>query len=345
MKKIIYKIKLALVVSAVFFSVKVQAQDEVGGSFAGSPEDATKLVSAYLNPLFKGFGTGLNSGWTNSAKSIGTFRFDLRISASGSFVPTKDQSYDVSKLGLTTMTPKNPNSTTGPTVFGADTEGAEMQINGITSASFKLPQGTGIHIVPAPQVQLAVGLPKNIDVMLRYVPETKISDDAGKIGLFGAGIKVEVLPLILGKANKIVPVDVALVGGYNQLNYSLPLDVNNNGAPSNQELNLKFTGYNVEAIVSKKLLFFTPFASVGYQTSTTNLSALGSYEFDVPKTISNPTGKQTFTNPITINQKDIDGMRASLGMQIKLAFFKIYGSYTVAQYSYVNAGIGLGIGK
>ncbi|MGV3546209.1 MAG: DUF6588 family protein, partial [Pedobacter sp.] len=33
------------------------------------------------------------------------------------------------------------------------------------------------------------------------------------------------------------------------------------------------------------------------------------------------------------------------GFQLKLAVLKLFASYTLSEYNYVNAGIGLGIGK
>ncbi len=37
--------------------------------------------------LFKGFGNGLNGGWTNTAKTKKLLHFELRITATGAFTP------------------------------------------------------------------------------------------------------------------------------------------------------------------------------------------------------------------------------------------------------------------
>lgn len=344
-RKLSMALKSGMVLSAFLFSSNLKAQDDVGELFKSGPADATKLVNAYMSPLFRGLGVGLNSGWTNTAKTKNTLRFDLRITATAAFVPSSDQTYDVRNLGLQNIRPDNANVTTGPTAMGDDAEGALMRLyaNGTpTSETFRLPQGSGIHFVPAPQVQLTVGLPKNIDISLRYMPDTKLGD-FGTIGLYGVGAKVEVLPLILGKTEKLIPVDVAVLAAITRLNYNLPLEVGDNPNP-NQNIDLKLNGFNLEAIISKKLLFFTPFASVGYNSSNTDLRALGTYEFDTPTPL-NPNAKTTFNDPVTIKQTDLSGMKASVGFQMNLAFFRIYASYTAAKYSYANAGIGFGIGK
>jgi hypothetical protein len=213
--------------------------------------------------------------------------------------------------------------------------------NGIpTGKFFNLPQGVGFHLVPSAQIQATLGLPKNIDVTLRAMPKIKLGDDLGSLSMIGFGAKVELLPLFMGStAEKLIPVDIAIAGGFTQYKYSLELNIDN-VANSDQHIEAKFNGINFDAIVSKKILFFTPFASIGYQTSNTNLKALGTYKFATSATTS-----ATYVDPISVKQTDIDGVRGSLGFQLKFGFFKLYGSYTAAKYSMVNAGIGLGIGK
>jgi len=346
MKKKRSLLKHLIVFSAFLLPLNLMAQQDVGDLFKSGPADATKLIDAYMNPLFKGLGVGLNSGWHNTAKTKNFLRFDLRFTGTAAFAPTKDQSYNAGNLGLQNIKPATGQNGIGPTALGDDNEGSTMDIlvNGLPSGkTFKLPQGSGIHFAPSPQVQLTVGLPKNIDISLRLVPSIKLGDDAGKINMFGIGAKIELLPLIMGKSDKLIPFDLALALGLTRLNYNLPLDVNN-GKYTNQEIDIKINGFSAEAIISKRILFFTPFASVGYNSSNSTLKALGSYDFDSP-TIGNPNNQQTFTDPVNLKNSEINGLKASLGFQLNLAFLRVYGSYTAAQYSYVNAGIGFGIGK
>lgn len=339
--------KIALALGSFLFPLQLFAQRDVEGLFKSGPEDATKLVNAYMNPLFKGLGIGLNSGWNNTAKSLGFLRFDLRITGTMAFVPTADRSYDVNTLGLQNIRPATAGGpSTGPTAFGSDQQGANMRLynNGTpTNETFRLPQGSGLNFVPSPQIQLTVGLPRNIDVSLRYVPKIKLGSDAGKLGMFGAGAKAELFPLILGKRENLIPFNLAVALGFTRLNYSLPLHVNTTEANSNQKVEVKVNGFSSELILSKKLLAFTPFASVGYNSANSTLKALGSYQFDTP-TLLDPNRTTTFNDPISI-KNDLDGFRASLGFQLDLAFFRLYGSYTAAKYQYVNAGIGFGFGK
>jgi len=338
MEKKFKALKNTVLLSAFLLPLNLMAQDEVGDLIKGTPSDATKLINAYANPAFKGFGLGLNSGWANSAKSIGVFRFDLRITVTAAMSPKKDQTFDVNTLELQTLKPTNPANTISPTVTGEDKEGVEMISTTASSPQpFKLPKGLGFNYVPSPQVQLTVGLPKNIDVSLRYSPTIDL-DENGKFSLFGIGAKVEILPLILGKTGKLLPFDLAVAGGYTKLKYDIPLDVNN-GQYSDQVLKTEFGGFSAEAIISKKLSIFTPFASLGYNTAQHKINALGTYDFG-----SLPSDKG-IKDPIKIDEKSINAIKATAGLQLKLAILKLYASYTLSDYNYVNAGIGLGIGK
>lgn len=338
-----YSLKAICAFFLFVMAQKASAQQDVGSLFVSGPADATKLVNAYFDPLYKGLGLGLTDGWTNTAKSKGFLKFDVRVSGSAAFVPQSARSYDVNTLGLSNIKPAPGSSSIGPTAFGNDSEGGKMQVytsNGIpTGKFFNLPQGVGFHVVPSAQIQATLGLPKNIDITLRAMPKIKIGSDLGSLSMIGFGAKVELLPLFMGTTEKLVPVDVAIAGGFTQYKYTLPLNIDNT-ANSDQRIDAKFNGVNFDAIVSKKILFFTPFVSVGYQTSNTNLKALGTYRFATSATTS-----ATYVDPISVKQTDIDGVRASLGFQLKFGFFKFYTSYTQAKYSMLNAGLGFGIGK
>ncbi len=351
----------ALTLITVISSKKVRAQDDISDFFKSSPADAQKLAVAYLNPLFKGFGTGLNSGWNNSAKSKNMLRFELRLGATGAIVPSSDKSFDVTKIGLSNnIRPANTSQTMAPTVAAKSGQGPEMVVyqNNTNNevARFRMPEGANLPLIPGPQLQATLGLPKGIDVTLRAMPKINLGEEAGSIGMIGGGLKIELLPLFVPKTvDKLFPLDLALAVGYTQFTYNKPLDVQpGNAQPaspqdqkdfSTQRIDGKFSGVNVEAIVSKKLALFTPFLSVGYQTAKTEISMLGNYPFVTDENLIGQPTYVTFTDPIKINQKDLNGFRTNLGFQLNLAFFRIYASYTMADYNAVNAGIGFGIGK
>ena len=338
--------------SALNFSAK--AQDGISELLKTAPGDATKLINAYANPLFKGFGTGLNNGWTNTAKTKNLLHFDLRVSLSGVFVPTADKSFDVTQIGLSNNTRlKAGTPAVTPTIAGqsgATPSTLELYSDGgIKVDEFKLPERV-TPIIPAPQIQLTVGLIKNTDVTLRYIPKTKISDNVGSVGMIGFGLKHNIMEDIFGGVGgKLVPFDLALAAGYTRFNYELPLEVRPSGTRvpdagsagktdfSKQRLEGHFSGFNIQALFSKKLAIFTPFAAVGFNTAKTDVGLYGN--FPVSNTLATYT---VYTDPIKINKNSISDVKLDVGFQLDMAIFKFYASGSLAKYKSVTAGIGFG---
>jgi len=344
-------IKISLLVGGVVFSRAVSAQNGVAELAQVGP-DATKLANAYLSPIFKGFGIGLNSGWTNSAHSKNLGRFDFRVGVTGAIVPQKDEMFDVTGLGLSTSVKlKAGQSALSPTAAGDKTNGPIVEIyNGSNKVKeFNLPQGANIPLIPAPQLQATVGLIKGIDVSLRAIPEIKMGD-VGAINMLGGGVKVELLPLIAGKtAGKLLPFDLALALGYTQFSYNKNLDYDSPdgvAVEDNQKIEAKISGLNTQMILSKKLLVFTPFIALGYNTSKTSGGLKGDYRVitgSVP--ITNMPVYSTITDPVSLDKKNFSSFRSDIGFQLNLAVIRFYASYSASEYNSFNAGIGLGIGK
>jgi hypothetical protein len=351
MKKLFTLILLVSIVGA-----NVNAQD-ISGLFKGNSSDVNALINAYTNPLFKGFGNGLNGGWTNTAKTQKFLRFAIRVSVTGSMVPDADKNFDINSLGLANIKPTNPSQSISPT-FGnsSSVAGQNITFTDPTNplAQYKTQLAPGVStIIPAPQVQFTIGLIKNTDLTLRVIPTISVPGGKyGSVGMFGFGVKHNIAQ-DFGTASHLIPFDLAVAVGYTRLSYNDPLtvtpDANNAGVSgstdfSNQSLQGNFSGWNTQVIISKKLLFFTPFASVGYLSSTTDVSLQGNYPFVTGADITGRPKYTTKANPIAINgpASQVSGARADVGFQMSLFLFKIYASYSFAEYQSFNGGIGLG---
>jgi hypothetical protein len=344
----------ALLAAAIFiFMVPgAKAQSNFGQLIQSSPADATKLIENYAGPLFVGLGTGLNSGWNNTAKTKKLLHFDLRISATVAEVPTADKSFDVTQIGLSNHLEVDPASTTNiaPT-FGGSKSGPTplMDIkdnSGNTIGTFNMPNGV-IQYIPAPDIQLTVGVFKNTDLTIRTTPSINIGN-SGSVGMVGFGVKHDIIQDFAGKgAKKIIPFDLAVAVNYNRINYNAALNVQpDNGTQpqsgsqpdfSGQRVQGHFSGLNIQAIISKKLLFFTPFFSAGYQSSNTTFGVYGNYPI-----ITSAGYYTTVTDPVYITETTISGFRIDGGFQLAVIGLRIFVSGSLAQYKSVNGGIGLG---
>ena len=350
--------KLTLLLTLFTISVaSLKAQDSFSGIIKAAPGDATKLLNAYATPLFKGIGVGLNSGWNNTAKTKKLFHFDLRFTASASFVSNSDKSFDVTKIGLSNhVQPADPTKTIAPTFGGEKSnDGPLLNVyddNGHKVESFNTPAGK-LSVIPAPQIQLTIGLLQNTDITIRAIPSINLGNDVGKVSSIGFGIKHDIMQDIVGKtADDLIPFDLSVAFGYSHLSLSVPLTVNpDQGAQpanssqntdfSNQHIEGHFNSYLIQAIISKKLLAFTPFLAVGFNNTHTTAVTVGNYPITTGGTLAGET-YTTFTNPISISQTSLNGVRADLGFQVNVAFFRLYASYSLAQYQSVNAGVGFG---
>lgn len=353
-----------LTVAILFFTIFTARAQSSGGGFAqlikASPGDITKLVQNYVDPLFKGLGTGLNGGWNNTAKAKKLFHFDLRLSASVAFVPEMDKSFDVTKIGLSShVTPKDPSNILAPTIGGAKTAGPTMYINddqGNHINTFIMPQGQlpmlgQSPIIPAPNVQLQFGIIKNTDITVRATPTIDLSNDGGSVSMIGFGIKHDIIQ-DFATEDKIVPFDLAIAVNYNKITYSKPLNVPPNGGSqpvpgnpsadfSTQKFDATVSALDFQAIISKKLHSFTPFFSVSYQTVNSTANIRGN--FPIESTAPGQSGYYVVvSNPVNIDENSISSLRADAGFQLDLGFFKVYASYSVGQYQSVNGGIGFG---
>ena len=331
-----------------------------GSSFSAliqsGPGDATKLVNAYGEPLFKGIGAGLNSGWYNSAKPNKLLHFDLRISVSSSFIPASDKTFDVTQIGLSSnVRPDDPSQTIAQTFGGSThTTGPLMDVydnNDVKVGSFTMPSGK-LGFVPAPQVQLTIGLVQNTDLTVRGIPSITVNG-IGSTSSIGFGIRHDLIQDFVGKGvSKLIPFDLAIAFGYSHLNMNIPLNVQpSNGAQpennaqstdfSNQHIAATFNNLMLQLIFSKKVAFFTPFIAVGYNNTHTAFNTVGNYPVNTGESDGTDT-YTTFPNPININETVLDGFRADLGFQLTPGFFRLYVSGSLAAYKSVNAGIGFG---
>jgi hypothetical protein len=335
-----------------------------GGSFSeiikAAPADADKLVDAYGEPLFRGIGAGLNGGWYNSAKADKLLHFDLRITASAAFVPTSDKTFDVTQIGLSNnVRPDNSSQTIAQTFGGSSSvSGPLLDIyddDGHKVGSFTMPSGK-LSFVPAPQVQLTIGLIQNTDISIRAIPTISITNE-GSVSSIGFGIRHNLIQDFVGKgASKIFPFDLAIAAGYSHLNMNIPLNVqpedgtepastSQNTDFNNQHIAAAFNNFMVQLIFSKKITFFTPFAAVGYNNTRTTFNAVGNYPVTTGESVS-PGGiystYTTYPNPVNISETSVDGFRADLGFQLTPGFFRLYVSGSLAAYKSVNAGIGFG---
>lgn len=335
--------KISLTILLLSFIFNMKAQDGLEAIILASKQDANKLTEAYLNPAMKGLVYGMNSGWYHSAKTHKKFGFDISISLSASMVPSKDEIFKFADLGLSTSTTST--SLTGATVAGSNSLEAPVKvsttIDGQTvTAQFNMPGGIKedlpLNAVPSPSVQFSLGLPKQFDVMIRFVPEVRSDDVTGNI--LGIGLKKEITDWfgIIGKT----PLHISLLGAYTKMNVNYNIQNSSSIQGSNQEASFSLNSYTIQAIASLNFPIINFYGGIGYSAGTSDLKMKGTYNLNYNTSLPAPnnTKQVILTNPLNIDFK-ASGMRATLGTRLSLGFFKIFGDYTIQDYNTISAGI------
>jgi hypothetical protein len=352
--------KLPIVVLGfiLLFSQNLKAQFNFEQLIRSGPADAERLVDAYSRPLLYGFGLGMNSGWSNTAQTLGPLHFDLRVIGTGSLVPSSKQSFDVTQIGLSSnLRPSDPSKVISPT-FTGDTRnnGPWMDLfdgNGNKLIAFELPKAIIGRFIPTPQLQLTAGFFGNTEIMLRAAPKIRLGEHFGAISLFGIGIKHNLVRDFIPKEIKKTPFDLSLLLGYNTLKYSRPLDLHplpemipENEQQiadfTNQEVFARFDNYLLQATISKQFSVFTPFLSIGYSISGARLALKGNFPI-VNSIRDNQIAYITYSDPFGLERTYLRTFRGDVGFQVKLPVIRIYASYGFSGgYGMLTGGLGLG---
>jgi hypothetical protein len=373
-------LQFALLSGASICSVQaVLAQDDMSIFLKSGLDNGNKLINAYASPMLNSFGTGLNAGWFNTAKPHGALGFDFTFSTNLVLAPTSAQTFDVNSLGLSSQMQVLNGKNTSQTVFGSnkDDENPELGLfaryPGATQdslmSSFRLPAGSGVNFFPVPTAQLTVGVGYGTDVSVRFLPT--ISSGDFKVGMIGGAIKHDFKQWIPGM--KELPFDLSAMVGFTTMNADFKMEAmgadpadnytynpNSNKTYDNQALSFKSTAWTTNVIISKKLLFFTPYAALGYQSSSTTLTMQGDYpltdvnaNFDITKAYGTPgyNAADPNSHPRVVKElKDplevkgtIGSFRATAGFRLKLAILTIHADYTYSEYSVASIGVGLNV--
>lgn len=321
----------------------LKAQDGLEAILLTGTQDASKLTKAYINPVMTGLIYGMNNGWYHTAKTHKKLGFDISISLNASMVPSKDEVFKFSALGLSTST--SSTSLTGATVAGPNNLKAPVVVNTtidgqVVNANFTMPGGVKddlpLNAIPTPTVQFSLGLPKNFDVMLRYVPE--VGSDDVKGNLIGFGVKKEITNWF-GIVDK-TPLHISLLGAFTKMDVNYNIQNDSSIPGTNQKATFSLNSYTIQAIASLNFPIINLYGGIGYSAGTSDLKMSGTYNLNYNTGLPAPNHiKQVIVNnPLNLDFK-ANGMRATIGTRLSLGFFKIFTDYTLQEYNTINGGI------
>ena len=348
-----YKMKknILIFISVFALSFSAKAQDGFENILLADINDTNKLMEGYFAPAMEGFIYGMNSGWAHTAKVHKKLGFDITIGLSAASVPSEREIFSLA--GLNSIS----GATTAPTFAGAGTQTNLTVTRNVTisdpnspafgqsqdvEAALTLPGGIKddlpLSAIPAPAVQVGIGLPFKIDAMFRYVPKTNLGDDGGELNLFGLGLKKEITSWF-GPLDK-TPLHVSLLAAYTSMDVSYGV-ADQTGAieVTNGAATFELTAFTAQAIASLNFPFINIYGALGYSSGSSSLSVSGTYRGNYTYTING----QQYTETINLATPNLDfnanGFLTTVGARLSLGFFKIFGSYTLQEYNTANLGI------
>lgn len=339
---------VSLAVSMAYMQ-EAKAQD-LSELLQASGDDAEKLVGVYTKPFFDGFGYGLTSGWYNTAAPHKFPGFDLTINANLVTVPEEGQFFDFLASEYSSITGVSSNggafqpSGRVETLFGpGETESTlqlsyEREVDGETytvDSPIELGSGFGVPYIPVPVIQLGVGLPKNTDLKVRYLPSIETEDF--NVSLFGIGILHDFKQWIPGL--KTLPFDASVLIGYTKFSSEIAFldsDITDDGTG---EIGVRSLTYQL--LVSKKLSVLTVYAGFGANSIKSNVKMLGTYNIQ-SEAPDGSAAELPITDPIDLDFSN-GGGRATIGARLKLAIITFHADYSVQRYNTLSAGIGISV--
>jgi hypothetical protein len=280
-------IALLLIVGA---SLNGFAQSDIANLFKSGVKDLNTVANGYMKPMGTGFAANLGSNWYNTGAPHKIGGFDITVGFGVAMAPTKDQTFSLT--GLTNLKAPN-NEKTAPT-FAGGSKGVDLvlyQPATITSTGgqsvanphagekiveFTTPKGVS-KMIPGISAQIGIGLPFGTQVTVRYLPTVKATDF--NIGMWGIGIQHDFkqwIPVV-----KDIPIDMSAVIGYTKLTSGYDFATADMITPdklvggsvgyiapagvlfNNQKIDLTSSAFTFNIVVSKKLLFFTPYLEIG----------------------------------------------------------------------------------
>ena len=284
-----------------------------------------KLIEAYFTPMAESFGAGLNNGWYNTAKPHSLGGFDLTFTVNTVIIPSSAKTFNIKDAGGNIFT---STETEASTIFGsADETEIDYYHDGIKVTDFDMPGGFKTPVMPLPMIQAGIGLIKNTAIDIRYMPMLNVGksgDKSIKVNLFGVGLKHDILQWIpaIGDA---IPMSLSLQGGYTTLNTELKI--------SEQEVSSNTKATTINLVASKRLLMFTGYAGVGYNSATTTFSSNANLDL----------GGVKFDEKVEVKFESNNNIRANVGFRFNITLVTIQADYTFSEYPTATLGLGVSL--
>ncbi|NER15298.1 hypothetical protein GWK08_17715 [Leptobacterium flavescens] len=332
--------KKLLFIAVFFLGWQSYAQENIDDLLASGVNDARRFTQSYLDPATEGIVYNLNNGWFNSGKAKKLFGFEISIVANASFVKDENKSFVLDVNDYENLRFQDGSTSREVSTAFGDIEGITVVAEGplpgaVDDAVFELPTGLGsadINFVPSAFIQGSIGLIKGTELKARYFP--KVETDDVNAGLFGFGIQHEITSWL--PADKLFPVAISGLIAYTNLDGTYDFTSTSIVSGQDQRLENSTSTWLFQLIGSTKLPVFNVYGGIGYINGKSETDLKGTFNVQ-----SGVLGNQTLVDPFSIENK-VTGVRGTVGVRLKLGFFRINADYTLAEYDNVSLALSFG---
>ena len=300
--------------------------------------DSKKIFKRYMNPLMKGAIYSSNTGWYNTAKVHKKLGIDLSLRLNASFVPSSEQIFSVTDLDYISTEAINL-----PTIAGESRQ--ENLIITIPSdgnlpemtTTIKSPKGIKSRLplgaIPAPVLQLGIGIPFDTEIIIRYSPE--YHRRGIDMSLKGIGVKHNLLQYF-GPIDKF-PLNVSAFASFSKMKIDYDIQSFSSLEGSGQVAQFSLNNYNLLLLASLDVLVVNFYGGIGLTGGSSSFKMIGQYDLEY-QTQSNIPIQRTLKDPIDMNFKASD-FQTTLGAKFKFLIFSAFIDFTFQEYNTLSAGI------
>ena len=334
----IFKLKFRNILLFLIFPLISYSQSGFESILLAVEDDSKKIFKRYMNPLMKGAIYSSNSGWYNTAKVHSKLGVDLSFRLNTTFVPSSEQTFSISDLENITSNAKNL-----PTIIGENRQEnllITIPADGLLpelKTTVKAPKGIKSKLplggVPAPVLQLGVGIPFDTEIIIRYSPE--YHRKGIDMSLKGLGIKHNLLQYF-GPIDKF-PLNVSAFASFSKMEIDYDIQSFSSIKGSGQVAEFSLNNYNLLLLASLDVLVVNFYCGFGLTGGSSSFKMMGKYDLEY-QTQSNVPVNKTLIDPIDINF-NTSNFQTTIGAKYKFLIFSTFIDFTFQKYKTLSAGI------
>lgn len=320
---------------------QASAQNNLGKLLASGVEDTETFATDYLRPGTRASLYALSGGWFQTAEVKHILGFEISVIGNAAINLDDHHTFLMNTNDYRNITFADGSSEKEvASILGENLNPVEVHLNydtpfGRESISVTLPDGlavAGVEAVPSAFLQARLGIFRGTEIKARYFP--KVAYDKVEAALYGAGLQHEFTSWI----GDDLPFAVSGLVAYTKMTGAYDMTEENYLEGDNQLLKTDLDSWLFSGIVSTNLPVINFYGGLGYMKGASSTSMLGTYVV-----LHEASGEVVaeVEDPFEIVD-EINGLKANLGLSLKLGFLKLHADYSFQEYEAVSAGVHFG---